>query len=165
MVLGANAPHITEISSSHNSERSDCLNHGFGRPDVASDREEGRHRAFGGGFLSCRIAKGYSTSSFKSGFDWQKHNDAYYDGDLPNSDLGQMVTRNREFLYYGSLGYFIGYAIAFTTVAIILPMLGLTGLTAYLVGVGMIFVIIGTGVVFSALAVNERCRNNGGCSI
>jgi RHS repeat-associated protein len=49
MVLGANAPHLTEESPSYNSERSDCLNHGFGRPDVASDREEGRHRAFGGG--------------------------------------------------------------------------------------------------------------------
>jgi hypothetical protein len=46
MVLGANAPRITEISSSHNSERRDCLNHGFGRPDVASDREEGRHGAY-----------------------------------------------------------------------------------------------------------------------
>jgi hypothetical protein len=46
IVLGANAPRITEESPSYNSERSDCLNHGFGRPDVASDREEGRHGAF-----------------------------------------------------------------------------------------------------------------------
>jgi hypothetical protein len=45
MLLGANAPHLTEESSSHSIERSDCLNHGFGRPDVASDREEGRHGA------------------------------------------------------------------------------------------------------------------------
>lgn len=47
MEQDANAPHLTEESPSYNSERSDCLNHGFGRPDVASDREEGRHGADG----------------------------------------------------------------------------------------------------------------------